>query len=80
MRPITQPDGHDTPGLIGELVPSIAAMVDEVVVGCEDAIGEPVVAHELPDVFHRVELGEFRRAMMVMLCGTARRIDMCQPA
>ena len=30
-------------------------MVDEIVVGFEDAIGEPVVAHELPDVFHRVE-------------------------
>jgi hypothetical protein len=58
---MAEPDGHDPPGLIGELVPSIAAMVDEVVVGCEDAIGEPVVAHELPNVFHRIELGGFRR-------------------
>ena len=58
---MAEPDGHDPPGLIGELVPSIAAMVDEVVVGCEDAIGEPVVAHELPNVFHRVEFGGFWR-------------------
>ena len=36
-------------------------MVDEIVVGFEDAIGEPVVAHELPDVLDRVELGRFRR-------------------
>jgi len=36
-------------------------MVDEIVVGFEDAVGEPVVAHELPDVFDRVELGAFRR-------------------
>jgi hypothetical protein len=36
-------------------------MVDEIVIGFEDAIGEPVVAHELPDIFHRVELGGFRR-------------------
>jgi hypothetical protein len=36
-------------------------MVDEIVVGCEDAIGEPVVAHELPDVFLGVEFGAFRR-------------------
>ena len=36
-------------------------MVDEIVVGFEDAVREPVVTHELPDVFHRVELGAFRR-------------------
>jgi len=36
-------------------------MVDEIVVGFEDAVGEPIVAHELPDVFDRVELGAFRR-------------------
>ena len=45
---MAQADGHDPP-------------VDEIVVGFEDAIGEPVVAHELPDVFHGVELGGFRR-------------------
>ncbi len=36
-------------------------MVDDVVVGCEDAVGEPVVAHELPDVLDRVQLGAFCR-------------------
>jgi hypothetical protein len=36
-------------------------VVDEIVVGFEDAVREPVVAHELPDIFHRVELGGFRR-------------------
>jgi hypothetical protein len=36
-------------------------MVDEIVVGCEDAIGEPVVAHELPDIFLGVEFGAFGR-------------------
>jgi hypothetical protein len=36
-------------------------MVDEIIVGLEDAVREPIVAHELPDVFHRVELGAFRR-------------------
>ena len=39
----------------------MAAMVDDVVVVAEDAIGQPVVAHELPDVFHDVELRAFRR-------------------
>ena len=32
-------------------------MVDDVVVGIEDAVGQPVVAHELPDVLDRIELG-----------------------
>ncbi len=36
-------------------------MVDEIIVGFEDAVGEPVVAQELPDVFDRIELGTFRR-------------------
>ena len=58
---MAQSDGHDPPGLIGELVPSIAAMVDEIIVGFEDAIGEPVVAHELPDILDRIEFRRFRR-------------------
>jgi hypothetical protein len=36
-------------------------MVDEIVVVFEDAVREPVVAHKLPDVLDRVELGAFRR-------------------
>ena len=34
-------------------------MVDDIVVAGEDAVREPVVAHELPDVFGGVELGAF---------------------
>jgi hypothetical protein len=58
---LAQSDGHDAPGLIDELVPSVAAMVDEIVVGFEDAVREPVVAQKLPDVFDRIELGAFWR-------------------
>ena len=36
-------------------------MIDEIVVGFEDAIGEPVIAHELPYVLDRIELRAFRR-------------------
>lgn len=39
----------------------MAAVVDDVVVIAEHPVGEPIVAHELPDVFHDVELGAFRR-------------------
>ena len=33
---IAKADGHDPPGLIDEVVPSLAAVVDDVVVGFED--------------------------------------------
>ncbi len=33
MRPVAHPDGHDAPGLLGELVPCVAAMVDDFVIG-----------------------------------------------
>jgi len=36
-------------------------VIDEIVVRFEHAIGEPVVAHELPDVFDWIELGTFWR-------------------
>jgi hypothetical protein len=61
VRPLAQSDGHDLPGLIDELVPCLTAVVDEIVVRFEDAVGEPVLADELPDIFHRVEFGAFRR-------------------
>ena len=61
MRPLAEPDGHDAPGLVDELVPCLTAMIDEIVVGFEDTVGEPVVAHKLPDVLDGVELGAFWR-------------------
>ena len=61
MCPLAQSDGHDAPWLIGETVPGEAAMIEDIVVGFEDAVRQPVVAHELPDVFDRVELRAFGR-------------------
>ena len=61
MRPLAQSNGHDAPGLIDKLVPSLAAMINEIIVGFEDAVREPIIAHVLPDVFDRVEFRGFRR-------------------
>ena len=61
MRPLAQSDGHDAPRLVDELVPCLAAVIDEIIVRFEDAVGEPVIAHELPDVLDRVEFGAFWR-------------------
>ena len=61
MGPRLQSDGHDAPRLINEAVPCEAAVVEDIVVRLEDAVRQPVVAHELPDVLDRVELGAFRR-------------------
>jgi len=57
MRPIAHADGHDDPRLIDEPVPGFAAERDDVVVGSEYPVRQPVVAHELPDVLDRVQLG-----------------------
>jgi len=59
MGPVAQSDGHDAPGLVDELVPGVAAVVDDVVVRFEHAVGEPVFAQELPDVLLRVQLRAF---------------------
>ena len=51
VGPFAHSDGHDPPRLIDELVPSVAAVIDDVVEGFEDPVREPIFAHELPDVF-----------------------------
>jgi hypothetical protein len=38
MRPFAHPNGFDTRGLADQLVPSITAMIDDLVVGFEDAV------------------------------------------
>ena len=59
--PGSQSDSHDAPRLSDELVPSIAAVVEDVVIGFEDAVGQPVLSHELPHVLGRIELGRSGR-------------------
>ena len=56
MGPVTQSDGHDAPWLVSELVPALAAVGDDVVVVPEDAVREPIVPEELPDVLDGVQL------------------------
>ena len=45
-------------------------MVEDIAVGREDAVGEPVVAHELPDVLDRVQ---FRIKDFVIRASIVRR-------
>ena len=39
----------------------MAAVVEQIVVECEDPVGEPGVAHELPGVLDRVQFGALGR-------------------
>jgi hypothetical protein len=55
VRPLAQSDGHDLPGSVDKGIPGVAAVIDDIVVGFEDAVREPVVAHVLPDVFNGIE-------------------------
>ena len=61
MGPISHSDGHEAPWLVSEFVPGLAAVIEQIVSVEEDPVGQPVVAHELPDVLGRVELGTFGR-------------------
>jgi hypothetical protein len=44
VRPLAQTEGHDAAGLVDELVPGVTAMIEQVIVGAEDSVGEPIVA------------------------------------
>ena len=59
--PFAQSDGHDLPGSVDKGIPSVTAVIDDIVVRFEDAVREPVVAHILPDIFDRIEFRGFRR-------------------
>ena len=55
--PVASRDGHNLPGLVDECVPSVAAVVDDIVEGFENSVRQPVLPHELPDIFLAVEFG-----------------------
>jgi hypothetical protein len=38
MGPIAQSDGHDLPRLLGELVPREATVIENILIGFEDAV------------------------------------------
>jgi hypothetical protein len=57
MSPIADSNRHDEPGAVNQFVPVEAAMIDDVFITGKDAVGEPVVAHILPNVFNGIELG-----------------------
>ena len=81
MSPLAHAEGHNPPRLIDEPVPGEAAMVDDVVVGFEDAVRQPVVAHELPDVLDGLSSGHLGGSgISVMLGGTTSSADPCHPA
>ena len=61
IGPVPEADRHDDPGLVDELVPGVAAVIEDGAIGGEDPVGEPVVAQELPKVLDRVQLRAFRR-------------------
>jgi len=53
------PDGHNARRLIDQLVPSLAAVIQDIVAGSEHTVKKPVNAHEPPDILDRVEFKTF---------------------
>lgn len=67
MCPLPDADGLDPPWLIDEPVPGKAAVIDDIVVGLEDAVREPVFAHEPPILFGDTGEGVFRQQLRSQL-------------
>lgn len=55
MRPRSEANGCDTPRLGFKFAPSVATVGDDIFVVFEDAVREPVVTHELPEIFDGIE-------------------------
>ncbi len=53
------PDGHNARTLIDQLVPRLAAVINDIVAGSEHTVRKPDIAHEPPDILDRVEFKTF---------------------
>ena len=51
------------PRLIDERVPGVAAVIDDVIDGFENSVRQPILPHELPDIFLAVEFGRAWREL-----------------
>jgi hypothetical protein len=90
MSPIAQSDGGDLPGLVDEAVPGEATVVEDVLVGFEDAIGQPVVPPPALPKGPRMNCQMFSTGFSsgdfagsgnkVMFSGTGSLAVVCQPA
>lgn len=59
MCPFPSANRHDPPWPLLQFSPGVAALIDDILVGFEDAVGEPVISHKLPDVFDGVQFRRF---------------------
>ena len=57
MGPSPRSDRHDEPRAFNQLVPIETAMIEDVFIVGEDPVGEPIIAHVLPDVLDGIEFG-----------------------
>jgi len=83
MYPFAEADGHCAPwlGLVGGVVPDVAAVIDGVVLRAEHPVGQRVVARELPALRLHMMLGAFRRQRQQgNSSGTAMSPEKCKPA
>ena len=72
---MAQSDGHDSPGLIDEIVPSLAAVVDEIVVGFKDAVGEPAaISTRCRFIASVLQVGRIRAAPLPSFGQTAPKM------
>ena len=62
-EPIERHGASQVGWLIDKRIPGVAAVIDDVVEGFEDSVRQPVLPHELPDIFLAVEFRRARRKL-----------------
>jgi hypothetical protein len=81
MGPVTEPDRHNSPRLIDELVPCLAAMHEQILVGFENPLESQLSRMNCQTFSIGLNTGDFGgRAMIVIFAGTTRPVDICHPA
>ena len=81
MRPLAQTNGHDPPRLVDELVPCLAAVVDEIVVGLKTRFESQLSRMNCQMFSTGLSSGDFGgMGRIVMLAGMTNLADRCHPA
>ena len=81
MGPLAQSDGHDAPELLDELVPGVAAVSDDVVVGSNTRLESQLSRRNCQMFSVGLSSGHLAgRGRMVMFLGSSSLAVMCQPA
>lgn len=72
MSPLADSNGCDAPRMIGACIPCATPMAENIVVGFEYSVREPVIAHEPPQLLDGVDWAQRGGNGMSVVCTVSR--------